>query len=98
MIRYLLVQPYATGPQRFHRASIVGEFTTAQDAFAQLDRYLARLAEQGIRDDALQFYVVDVHRKPVARPRTDRRHDRGAPRGATRPPRLSSGRRRARRR
>lgn len=70
LIRFLLVQPSATGPLRFRRAAVVGAYETAQEAFADRDRYLGLLADQGIRHEALQFYVVDVHRRLVARPGT----------------------------
>jgi hypothetical protein len=64
---FLLVQPYADGPERFHRATVVGEYETAAEAFAALDRMGERPNGFGIRGDAIEIYVVDEERRTVKR-------------------------------
>ncbi len=46
---FLLVQPYADGPKRFRHATVVGEYETAAEAFAALDRMGERLNGFGIQ-------------------------------------------------
>jgi hypothetical protein len=64
---FYIVQPYVTGPNRFHHATIVRSFITAADAFAELDRMAARLDHFRIASDALEYVVVDEERRPVKR-------------------------------
>jgi hypothetical protein len=35
---FYIVQPYVSGPDRFHKATIVRSVNTAVEAFAELDR------------------------------------------------------------
>ena len=37
-MKYLIVQPWGSGPSRFEQATIVSEHATAAEAFAELDR------------------------------------------------------------
>ena len=64
-MKYLLVQPYADGPQRFERATVVSTHQTVDGAFAALARHASRLEEFGIRSDAIELFVVDEERRPV---------------------------------
>ena len=64
---YLLVQPWADGRDRYQRATIVGEYTTADEAFAALEAYARRLQHFRIRPDALELFVVDEQRRPMLR-------------------------------
>ena len=45
--------------------TVVGEFETLQAAYAELDRYAAKLRERGLPPDRVAVYVVDEDRKPV---------------------------------
>jgi len=59
-LKYLLVQPYADGPHRFERATVVSTHQTADGTFAALECYSAiRMEEQGIRPDAIELFVVN---------------------------------------
>jgi hypothetical protein len=66
---FYIVQPYVSGPDRFHKATIVRSFNTAAEAFAELDRVGARLDHFGIAGDAIELVVVDEERKLVKRER-----------------------------
>ncbi len=63
---YLLVQPRDAGPKMFEHAMVVGEFETLEAAYAELERYAARLRERPeLPPDRVDLYVVDENRKPV---------------------------------
>ena len=62
---YYLVQPWDSGPKMFEHATVVGEFETLAAAYAELERYAARLRERGLPPDRVAVYVVDEDRKPV---------------------------------
>jgi hypothetical protein len=66
---FYIVQPHVSGPDRFHKATVVRSFNTAADAFAELDRVGARLDHFGIARDAIELVVVDEARQLVKRDR-----------------------------
>ena len=63
---YLLVQPW--GRDKYRQAGPISSHPTVEEAYAELDRYAARLAEDDLPADTLELYVVDEHREPVPRP------------------------------
>ena len=62
-----IVQTYASGPYRFHKATVVRSFDTAAEAFAELERLGARVDHFEIPQDALELVVVDEQRQRVKR-------------------------------
>lgn len=65
---FYLIQPYVSGPDRFHKATVVRSFATAAaEAFAELDRLGARLDRFGIAADTIELLVVNEERRPVKR-------------------------------
>ena len=66
-MKYLLVQPYADGPHRFERATIVSTHPTADGVFVAFDHHVSRLEGFGIRPDAIELFVVDDQRRLVKR-------------------------------
>ena len=63
---YHLVQPW--GRDRYRQAGPISNHPTAEEAYDELDRIAARLAEDDLPEDTLELYVVDEHREPVPRP------------------------------
>jgi hypothetical protein len=64
---FYLIQPYVSGPNRLHHATIVRTFDTAAAAFAELDQVAARLDHFGIASDSIELVVVDEDRSPAKR-------------------------------
>jgi hypothetical protein len=60
---FYIVQPYVSGPNRFHHATVVRSFSTAADAFAELDRFGARMDRFGIASGAIELIVVNEDRQ-----------------------------------
>ena len=63
---YHVVQPW--GRDKYRQAGPISSHSTAEEAYAELDRYAARLAEDDLPEDTLELYVVDENREPVPRP------------------------------
>ena len=63
---YHLVQPW--GRDKYRQAGRISSHPTVEEAYAEMDRYAARLAEDDLPADTLELYVVDENREPVPRP------------------------------
>jgi hypothetical protein len=50
------------------QSELISEHATAADAFAVLDAYAARCAEQGLRGDYCELRVIDGRGREVRRP------------------------------
>ncbi len=63
---YYLVEPW--GRDKYRQATVLFTATTTLAVYAQCERLVARLIEQGIDPATFEWHVVDDDRKPVARP------------------------------
>jgi hypothetical protein len=66
-MRYHVVQPYARGGD-YRASSFVESFDTVDGAFRYLNQIALTLTQNGFRQDALAFVVVDEEYRPVSRP------------------------------
>jgi hypothetical protein len=66
---YALVQPYGTGRHRddYRRATVLSIHTTADEAFAALDRIAQQLRAHGLDEATITVVIVDECRRPVTR-------------------------------
>jgi hypothetical protein len=62
---FYMVEPYVDGPSRFHKATVLSEHATADEAFAELARLFQRLQQFSISPREFQWIVVDGERRPV---------------------------------
>ena len=62
---FYIVEPYVDGPSRFHKATVLSEHETAEEAFEELARLTGRLQHFGISPDRFQWIVVNQERRPV---------------------------------
>jgi hypothetical protein len=63
---FVVVQPW--GLNKGRDATIISEHETADEAFAQIDRWAAELVRQGFRSDLIELVVVDSAGRLVPRP------------------------------
>ena len=66
-MRYHVVQPYGR-PGEYRDSTVVASFHTVNGAFRYLDHIALMQLQYGIRQDALEFAVVDDEYRPVGRP------------------------------
>jgi hypothetical protein len=60
-----LIEPW--GCDRYRQAVVLFKAQTVEAVYAELDRLVARLVEQGIDPATFEWYVVDEDRRPVVR-------------------------------
>jgi hypothetical protein len=65
-VSFYLVEPWAR--DRYREATVITVAETVEAAYAERDRRVARLVEQGIDPASFTWYVVDEDPRPVARP------------------------------
>jgi hypothetical protein len=66
MTKYRVEQPW--GPDKGRQATLQGEYSTVEEAFAALDSVSAAMARTGAPSDAIELIVVDEGGRQVARP------------------------------
>jgi hypothetical protein len=59
------VQPW--GPDRGRQATLISEHRTAAEAFADIDRLIARMIRTGARADAVELLVINANGTVVQR-------------------------------
>jgi hypothetical protein len=62
---FYIVEPW--GRDKFREAAIIYRAVTVDDAYAELDRLVARLQHFSINPASFEWYVVDEQRNPVRR-------------------------------
>ena len=60
-----IVQPWADGPERFHKATVVSRHATAAGGYAELQRIAGRLAHFSLPGDAIELFPVDEQRRQL---------------------------------
>ena len=63
---FYIIEPW--GRDKYRQAGVLFTANTVPEAYAELDRMVARLVEQGIDLAPFEWYVVDEDWKPVRRP------------------------------
>lgn len=58
----------APWPFSYTRATVLFAAGTVQDAYAEFDRLMVRLEQQGISPATVAWYVVDEEQRPLAQP------------------------------